>query len=83
MNKILVSVRCVATDEAYDVYIPAKLKISQISQLLGKGLEEMSDRKYVSSGKELLCMKSANILLEPEMTLNDYQVKNGDEILMF
>ena len=82
MNKVLVSVRCATTDEAYDVYIPVNLTISQISMLLGKGVEEMSDRKYVSSGKELLCIKSANILLEPELTLSDYQVKNGDELLM-
>ena len=82
MEKILVSIECPSIDRCYDVYIPNSLTVKQAARLLGKGMEELSNRRYISSGNEFLCMKEQHILLKEEVLLKDYGIQNGDHLVL-
>lgn len=78
MEKILVSIECPSIAQKFDVYVPKSLTVKEAAGLLGRGLEELSNHRYVSSGNEFLCMKETKVLLREEATLRDYGIQNGD-----
>ena len=82
MEKILLSIECPSISNSFDVYVPTSLTVKEAAQLLGKGLEEISNRRYISSGNEFLCKKEDRILLKEEVILKDYGIQNGDHIVI-
>ncbi len=83
MEEVLVSVKCPAISETYDVYIPQSLTVGETAKLLGRGMEELSERRYVSSGRELLCLVGDDILMKQDFCIRDYKIQNGDKLLLF
>lgn len=83
MEEVLVSIKCPAISKTYDVYIPQSLKVGEVAKLLGRGMEELSERQYVSSGHELLCLAGESILMKQELLVRDYKLQNGDELFLF
>lgn len=81
MDKILINLFVPCIGEHFDVFIPSVLTVKEISSILGKMLEEISNQRYVSSGGELLCSLDQNILFDQSGTLGDYNVRNGEHLL--
>ncbi len=80
--KILVNVKIPAISGEYDMLIPDFEKVETIISLLTDIASEMSGNQYVSSGEEVLCHSENRIVLGTDHTLKDYDVKNGDTLLM-
>ena len=57
------------------------MNINDLTQVLVKGVIEMSDNSYISSKEENLNLKN-NVLLNPSLTLQSYGIKDGEEIFM-
>lgn len=82
MNKVLVSLYIPALGQKYDVYIPVFLAVKDVIVLLSKAIENLVDGKFKASGEELLCEKGRNILLDNNHCIEDYGIKNGDELIL-
>ena len=80
--KILVNVKIPAINNEYDMLIPDFEKIGTIIGLLNDIAAEMSGNQYAASGEEVLCHLENNVVLENDYTLKDYDVKNGDTLLL-
>ncbi len=80
--KILINVFVPAIGEKYDIIVPDFLRIKIISSLVAEVVEELSDNKYVSSGREQLCSAEKNILLSSIATLKKYGIQNGDHLIL-
>ncbi len=80
--KILVNVQIPAINNGYDMLIPDFEMVGDIISLLTDIAAEMSGNQYVSSGEEVLCHRENNIVLGRDRTLRDYDVKNGDTLLL-
>lgn len=66
----------------YDILVPSFLRIRNITVLIAKTVENLSNHIYVSSGDEYLCSVEKNILLRPNATLDKYGIQNGDHLIM-
>ena len=82
MKKILVLLEVPSISKGYDVYIPDFLEVKELTALIIKAVEQMSDHQYVSSGHEFLCVKEKNLLLKQGETLEKYGIKNGDHLIL-
>lgn len=82
MEKVLIDLFVPAIEVHFDVFIPTFLHINTIIELLGKAIENMSNGEYVSSGQELLCSVDRQQVLNFELTLRDYDVKNGESLML-
>ena len=80
--KILVNVKIPAINGEYDMLIPDFEKIETITSLITDIASEMSGNQYVSSGEEVLCHRENRVVLGTGHTLKDYDVKNGDTLLL-
>ncbi len=80
--KVLVNVKIPAINNEYDMLIPDFEKIGTVISLLTEIAVEMSGSQYVVSGEEVLCHKESNAVLGTDHTLKEYDVKNGDTLLL-
>ncbi|MDY4111007.1 MAG: hypothetical protein SOY48_09025 [Eubacterium sp.] len=81
MDKILICLQVPAISRSFDVFVPLDMNINDLTQVLVKGVIEMSDNSYISSKEENLNLKN-NVLLNPSLTLQSYGIKDGEEIFM-
>ena len=82
MDKVLVSLSVPSVDLINDVYIPDFIQIKEIIPLLIQATMDLSDHRYVSSENEVLCLQDKNIILNPEASLSQLGIKNGDNLVM-
>lgn len=80
--KVNINLFVPAIGEKYDVLVPIFLTIEELVPLLASAVEEISNKNYISSNHEFLCCKDTNQLLLPQKSFEDYQIKNGDRIIM-
>lgn len=82
MEKVLTGIHVVAVGRKYDAFVPADMEISQLTSIIANGVAELTDGKYESSGLEMLSLMEPESLLNPALTLNDYQVKDGMQLYL-
>lgn len=85
MSKILIALEVPAIKEKYDLFIPNFLTIEECTILLAKAISDMTQKQYVSSGKEVLlyCSTEGYIILNKKYTILDYGLKNGELLYIF
>ena len=77
MGKILVALEVPAIDEVYDLFIPDFLTMGECTELLSRAVSDMTQGRYVPSGKEV------HTLLDQKYTAADYGFQNGDRLYIF
>lgn len=82
-NKILIGLYVPSIEENFDLFVPTGLVISELCTLLADGLTQTTNGHYRTSGRELLCLSSPDKLLAQDMTLADYGISNGDQLVLF
>ena len=82
MEKVLVNLFVPSLGERYDVYLPTFLRVDVITSLLAEIIVDLSAHQYVSSGEEFLCSIDQNQLLRQERTLTDYDIVNGEHMML-
>lgn len=80
--KVLLKVLVPAIQMEFDMKIPDFITVEEIIPLIIDAINEISTRKYITSGVEILCYKSKNIILASGNTLCQYDIKNGDTLIL-
>ena len=81
-KKVLVSLYVPCVGQKYDIYVPVFLEIREVAVLLSEAVEKLTNGKYHATGDELLCEKENNIVLDMKCQIQDYNIKNGDELIL-
>lgn len=81
MDKILICLQVPAISRSFDLFVPLDMKINELTEVIVKGVVEMSNNSYISSNEESLNLKN-NTLLNPCFTLKAYGIKDGEEIFL-
>ena len=82
MDKIIIHLIIPAIEKDFDVKIPVHMTIGDLTGLLVKAVEEVSEQHYVSSGEEVLCLREKRIILHQDLTVKQYGIQNGNHIVM-
>ncbi|MGN1181410.1 MAG: hypothetical protein ACI4SR_00265 [Faecalibacillus sp.] len=82
MDKILISLYVPSINERYDMNIPRFMKIKDLIDLLSQAIENLSNGRYISSHGEILCLMNQQILLFNDKRIEDYNIQNGDVLMM-
>ena len=81
-SKILICLEIPSVFYSFEVRVPVHMPVREMMPLFVRMAADLSGGAYVSSGKELLCAKRQNILLDADATLADYGIGNGDHLTM-
>ena len=82
MEKILVGLFIPAVKWHMDLFVPQSTRIGSLTQILAKGVCELTDGRYSVSGKELLSLRDPDVLLNPTLTLADYGIQDGAQLIL-
>lgn len=66
-----------------DVMIPDFLPVKEIIKLLTEAVGELTQNRYISSGEEVLCRETPDMILNERYTLQDYGVEHGETLYLF
>lgn len=81
--KVLVDVSVPVISKRYDVLVPDFLLVQEAANLIASAVEKLSNNMYVSSGRELLCSAESEQLLQEDVPMSSYGIKNGDHLILF
>lgn len=79
-NKILVKVIVPVLEQNYDVFIPISKTVFQITELLKKGINDLSEGVYQSN--EVAIYNSLGVQLDPNIIMKDSGITNGSTLII-
>lgn len=82
MEKIIVHLTVPAVSCELDMYIPGFVSIRELTGLIVRAVEDISNHQYQSSGKEVLCYKEQDQVLAQEPDAQFYGIQNGDHLFL-
>lgn len=82
MEKTLVILEVPAVSGRYEVFIPTDILVRELRELLGTSVEDLTNRRYVSSGSEILCLKERNLAMQETEYVYHYKIANGESLLL-
>jgi len=82
MNKALVELYVPAIGDHFDMFVPVDAPIGELTEVIADGIVELTNGKYVASKYEQLCLRVPAGLLNPELTLQDYGVRDGTRLYL-
>ena len=83
MEKILITLKVPSVQMEQDVKIPDFLPVKEIIKLLTEAVGELTQNRYISSGEEVLCRETPDMILNERYTLQDYGVEHGETLYLF
>lgn len=82
MEKLLINLYVSVLLRDYDLLVPQEVKIQKVKDLIADGVAEMSRERFQKSGNEVLMREGAAKPLHPEKTLYDYDVRDGERLIL-
>lgn len=82
MNKALVEICIPAIGECFDIFVPVDIPIKDLTRVIASGVMEITSGRYVSTEQEYLCLNAPPGLLNPALTLQDYDLKDGMQLYL-
>ena len=82
MHKILVEIYNPAAEKSYDVFIPLKSKLYEVSFLLSNAISELSEGYYQASEQTVLCDRSTGEIFDINQTVEELGLKNGSKLML-
>ena len=64
-------------------YDPGFLPVKEIIKLLTEAVADLTQNMYISSGEEVLCRETPDMILNERYTLQDYGVEHGETLYLF
>lgn len=82
MNKVLIEICVPAIGNRFDVFAPVDVPIRELNGIVANGIVEITSGKYVASKAEHLCQKDPVGILDPSLTLQDYDIQDGIQLYL-
>lgn len=82
MNRVTVEVYLPAAQKAFDVQVPADSRLSLVTELIGRTLEEVSDGLYCADAAAALCERETGDILNINMTVWELGLRNGSKLML-
>ena len=82
MDRILLNLYVPSVSESFDIFAPIDIPVGVITPIIADGVAYIAKGRYHVSGREMLMTDDPSMLLQPECTLEQYGVQDGDKIIM-
>lgn len=82
MNKVMVEVLLPASGEIYDVRIPLDSQIGEITVLIMKQLEALSNGRFIANKSTILCDGLSGQILDINKFAAELDIKNGSKLML-
>ena len=71
-----------ASQQAFDVQVPAGALLSQVASLAGQEISRLSGGTYEADDGSILCDRSSGSILNINMTVWELGLRNGSKLML-
>jgi len=82
MNKILVDVYFPSLSCSYDIYIPDRIRLYQVVDMIERAAARLTHGKYTASGCAILCDRSTGLIYDPNKTAEEVMLHSGSRLMI-
>ena len=82
MDKVLIDIFLPAINRSFEVYIPLDSKFYEITPLVSKMLSELSNGLFISGDDSILYERKTGNILNINMSARQFNIKNGDNLML-
>lgn len=84
MDKILLEVICMATSKKYEFWVSKQMEVGKVKVRLMEQISQYEKNQQLFQNPEEIFMfkKECNRLLEESLTIDQMQMKSGDQIVL-
>ena len=81
-DKVIVSVWVPSISWQYDMQIPLHIPLDKLLPLILRVIRELNE-SFCPSDPPILCHSETMMRMEQNITLKQYGIKNGDQLVLF
>ena len=82
MDKVLVEVYVPVLNRSYDMFIPLRLRISEVLTLLKKAIVDLSDGTFVADDNTVICRREDGKILDINLSVYELNIQNGSKLML-
>ncbi|WP_449537778.1 methyltransferase [Ferdinandcohnia sp. Marseille-Q9671] len=82
MDKVLVEVYIPAAGETYDVFIPVKSKLYEVTFLLANTMTELSNGSFLATDTTIVCDYETGTIFDINQTVEELGFINGKKLML-
>lgn len=82
MDKILVEVYVPVLEKSYDFFIPLQSQMSEVLELMKRGIVDLTDGDYVSNDDTFVCHKDNGAIININKSVVELGLKNGSRLML-
>ncbi len=82
MDKLLIILEVPSISSQFELELPDFVAIKTLIPRLVRAVRELSGGLYSSSETEFLCARNQNLLMDEDACLKDYDIGNGDHLIL-
>lgn len=82
MSKVIVNVYVPILNRAYDIFIPTQSQIFQVTELIKRAVQELSEGQFMPTRETMLTLKSSGEILDINRTVFELGIGNGTKLML-
>ena len=82
MKRLTLEIYLPASQQAFDVQVPAGALLSQVASLAGQEISRLSGGTYEADDGSILCDRSCGSILNINMTVWELGLRNGSKLML-
>lgn len=82
MDKVLVEIYIPVMEKSYDFFIPLQSQMSDVLDLIKKGITELTDGDYISDENTFVCHRESGAIININKSVLELGIKNGSRLML-
>ncbi|HBZ53016.1 MAG TPA: methyltransferase [Eubacterium sp.] len=82
MEDILIEVYLPVTGKTYDILVPRKSRMYEVTTLVSAALSELSEGIYLPSKDAVLCDRDTGHVFNINLSVEELKLRNGSKLML-
>ena len=82
MNRVLVNVFVPILNTSYDIFIPIRAQLFEVTELIKKAVAELSEGRFLPTRETAIAKRSSGEILNVNSTVFELNIENGARLML-
>lgn len=82
MDKVLVEVYVPVLENSFDFFIPLQSQMSEVLELMKKGVVELTDGVFISDETSCICHRDSGAIININKSVLELGIRNGSRLML-
>ncbi|MBR5278284.1 MAG: methyltransferase [Clostridia bacterium] len=82
MDKVAVEIYVPSINETFDMFIPLRSPMYEVSELIKRAVSELSDGGFIATRDTAICYRESGEIININMSVFQLGIKNGSKLML-